>query len=120
LKRITSARGVDLFPLTSPQADNSQILCSSLYVAQRFDDDSDEESAYKGKDPIPYGKRVKKLFARADIKEIMAKEMQERQGRTLVIGMAKNFLIYLSSAREHANPLMKSLQRAKSETHCGY
>ena len=77
-----------------------QILYSSLYVAQRFNNDEDEETSHNEKQPIPYGKRVKKLFARADFMEIMIKEMQERQGRTLIAGEHSDFVFHLNVSRE--------------------
>jgi hypothetical protein len=60
------------------------MLCISLYVVQDFMDLTSKLSDIM---PIGSGKRLNKLYGKADLNEVMAIEMQKRVGKMLVIGI---------------------------------
>jgi hypothetical protein len=60
------------------------MLCISLYVVQDF---MDPASKLSDTMPIGSGKRLNKLYGKADLNEVMAIEMQKRVGKMLVTGI---------------------------------
>jgi hypothetical protein len=60
------------------------MLCISLYVVQDF---MDPTSKLSDTMPIGSGKRLNKLYGKADLNEVMAIEMQKRVGKMLVTGI---------------------------------
>lgn len=89
--QIVSRRYVQITSDCTVQATENPVkmLRISLYVVHDF---INPENKFLEQVPYGSGVRLNKLYGKADLGEVMAFEMQERSGRTLITG--KCMLLY--------------------------